>query len=111
MSGSVTDIINMIGSNVGQSMGGTEVTIVGLLIAAIGTLSSAVAYLYHTASNQLTREIARVDKKLEECERDRNDLWRDQRSLWSWVTHKFDMTPDEAKQEIKTEQKKADDKQ
>lgn len=81
-------------------MGGTEVTIVGLLIAAIGTLSSAVAYLYHTASNQLTREIARVDKKLEECEKDRNALWHDQRNLWSWVTEKFGMTSEQAKKEV-----------
>lgn len=53
-------------------MDGTEITIIGVLISAITTLSGVVAMLYR----QQVEQGKITSTKLDDCEKDRESLWK-----------------------------------
>lgn len=84
-------------------MGGTEITIVGMLVAAITTLSSVVGYLYNVEKVRFEKELSRVDNKLMECEHDRDTLWQRYNGLAMFVARQFGMTRSQMEEKVNDE--------
>ena len=55
-----------------------DLTMNGMLFAAIGTLGSVVAFLY----KQLSANYGNIQKLHNECMEDRELLWKDRANLW-----------------------------
>jgi len=51
-------------------------TIVTILLGGIGTLSSAVAYIYLLQRTDHDRLISMMQKKWEQCEEEKENMWR-----------------------------------
>lgn len=64
-----TEVINLM--RAAWAVAQTEPTVVVMLLAAIGGMASAVAYLHKTLMDQM-RE---VQDALSDCQRDREALW------------------------------------
>lgn len=73
---------------------GQEATLAGVLLAGIAALASVIVFLY----KQLTTQHERTEKRLQDCEDDREDLHRENQLLWAEVADLRGVTVKEAQE-------------